>query len=200
MITKQHLDQAYTDLKSHLGGIPEDYFWLLYLEGEHGVPRAKALNQIALGGNDYGIDAFHFDENRRVLYLFQFKFLKGIQGFKTSMQRLAESGLERIFAMPNRDEDKNEVLVQLRAALVENRELINQVSIRFVFMGDPGVAERSQVLDKLREDIENKKHYIDQFFGDRSVDLVVEFRSSTAGSAAIASTDRMPSSRPPSRD
>jgi len=30
-----------------------------------------------------------------------------------------------------------------------------------------------------REDLENKKFLVDQFFGDREVRLVVEFRSST---------------------
>ena len=42
--------------------------------------------------------------------------------------------------------------------------------------GDPAEAERSQVLDKLREDLENKKYLIDQRFG-RPVTLVIEFRS-----------------------
>ena len=52
----------------------EDYFGLLYLEKEHNIPRDKALNQVAFGGNDYGIDGFHFDPERRNLYLFQFKW------------------------------------------------------------------------------------------------------------------------------
>src|SRR5207237_297936 len=43
----------------------------------------------------------------------------------------------------------------------------------------PEEAERSPVLDKLREDLENKKYLIDQFFGDREVRFVVEFRSAT---------------------
>ena len=35
------------------------------------------------------------------------------------------------------------------------------------------------MLDKLREDLENKKYIIDQFFGGRQVSLVVEFRSAS---------------------
>lgn len=46
----------------------------------------------------------------------------------------------------------------------------------FVFTGDPAEAERSQALDKLREDLENKKYLIDQRFS-RPVTLVIEFRS-----------------------
>src|SRR5207244_8357262 len=94
-----------------------------------------------------------------------------------SLQRLIEDGLERIFVKPNKDDAKNQLLLQLRSCLVENRALIEQVCFRFVFTGDPEEAERSPVLDKLREDLENKKYLIDQFFGGREVGLVVEFRS-----------------------
>ena len=74
MINDRVIDQAYSDLRSICGGVREDYFGLLYLEKEHGVPREKAVNQVAFGGNDYGLDGFHFDEQRRNLYLFQFKY------------------------------------------------------------------------------------------------------------------------------
>ena len=35
------------------------------------------------------------------------------------------------------------------------------------------------MLDKLREDLENKKYLVDQFFGERKVGFIVEFRSSS---------------------
>ncbi len=57
--------------------------------------------------------------------------------------------------------------------------MIDQICFRFVFTGDPEEAERSKVLEKLREDLENKKYLVDQFFGDRKVGFVVEFRSSS---------------------
>ena len=59
---------------------------------------------------------------------------------------------------------------------MENQAVIDRVCIHFVFAGDPAEAERSQALDKLREDLENKKYLIDQFFG-REVTLIIEFRS-----------------------
>ena len=179
MISERHIDQAYSDLKATCGGVREDYFGLVYLEKEHKVPREQARNQIAFGGNDYGIDGFHFDEARRNLYLFQFKYSNAHTQFKGSLQRLIDDGMERIFVAPNRDEGKNQVLVQLRSCLLDNRALIDQVCMRFVFTGDPAEAERSKVLDKLREDLENKKYLIDQFFADREVRLVVEFKSSS---------------------
>lgn len=180
MINDRAIDQAYSDLRSTCGGVREDYFGLLYLEKEHGVSREKSVNQVAFGGNDYGLDGFHFDEQRRNLYLFQFKYSDSHSQFKGSLQRLTESGIDRIFLSPNKDDAKNQLLLQLRSCLVENRALIEQICFRFVFTGDPEEAERSKVLDKLREDLEDKKYFVDQFFGEaRKVGFVVEFRSST---------------------
>jgi hypothetical protein len=179
MITDRAVDQAFSDLKGACGGLREDYFGLLYLEREHRVPRERALNQIAFGGNDYGVDGFHFDEERRNLYIFQFKYTNSYAQFKGALQRLIEAGMQQIFVTPNRDNSKNQILVQLRSCLVENRALIDQICFRFVFTGNPEEAERSQVLDKLREDLEDKKYLIDQFFGEREVQVVVDFRSSS---------------------
>ena len=179
MISDRMIDQAFSDLRSICGGLREDYFGLLYLEREHRVEREKALNQIAFGGNDYGVDGFYFDEDRRNLYIFQFKYSNSYGQFKGSMQRLIDIGMQQIFVTPNRDDTKNQILLQLRACLLENRAIIDQICFRFVFTGNPEEAERSQVLDKLREDLENKKYLIDQFFGDRNVQVIVDFRSST---------------------
>lgn len=179
MINNRHLDQAFSDLRSSCGGVREDYFGLLYLEQEHKVLREKSVNQIAFGGNDYGLDGFHFDDQRRNLYLFQFKYSESHTLFKDSLLRLIESGMQRIFVEPNKDDSKNQILLQLRSCLVENRSFIDQICFRFVFTGDAGEAERSTVLDKLREDLENKKYLVDQFFEDRKVGFVVEFRSAS---------------------
>jgi len=161
IISDQQIDQAYSDMHSTHGGVREDYFGLLYLEQEHGIPEEKALNQVAFGGRDYGVDGFHFDEPRKNLYIFQFKFSTSYTQFKGSLQRLIDEGMEQIFVSPNRDDSKNQILLQLKSCLVENRALIDQVCSRFVFTGDPKEAERSAVLDKLREELENKKYLID---------------------------------------
>jgi hypothetical protein len=161
------------------GGVKEDYFGFLYLEKEHKHSREAAINQLAFGGHDYGIDGFHFDEQRKILYIYQFKYSDSHGQFKASLQRLIDEGMERIFSFPTKDDAKNQVLLQLRSCLLNNKALIDQVFFRFVFTGDPGEAERSPVLDKLREDLENKKYYLDQLFGNREVGFVVEFRSSS---------------------
>jgi hypothetical protein len=87
--------------------------------------------------------------------------------------------MERIFVSTNKDDSKNQLLLQLKSCMIESRAIIDQVCFHFVFTGDPAEAERSQVLNKLREDLENKKHFLDQFFNGRAVTLVVEFRSVT---------------------
>jgi AIPR protein len=97
--------------------------------------------------------------------------------------------MERIFVTPNVDGKKNQLLLQLRSCMVENRAVIDQVCVRFTFTGDPEEAERSEVLDKLREVLENKKHLIDPFFRGREVTLVVEFRS-TSGKVGSVSDKR----------
>jgi hypothetical protein len=90
MIADRSIDQAYSDLKEVCGGSHNDYFGLLYLEREHGLLREKARNQVAFGGNDYGLDGFHLDPERRNLYLFQFKYSAAYSQFKDSLQRLID--------------------------------------------------------------------------------------------------------------
>src|SRR5688500_14211962 len=97
MINERLIDQAFSDLRPVCGGVREDYFGLLYLEREHKVPRESALNHVAFGGHEYVLDGFYFDERRRNLYLFQFKYSESYSQFKSSLQRLIDDGIERIF-------------------------------------------------------------------------------------------------------
>lgn len=175
-ISDQMIDQAFEDLKKTCGGVRNDYFGLLYLEREFGIDRDVAINQVAFGGNDYGFDGFHFDEEKRNLYLYQFKCSDSFAQFKPSFRRLIDDGMERIFGATYQDQGMNPLLQQIKSCLLENEAVIDRVLVHFVFNGDPAEAERSAVLDKLREDLENKKYLIDQRFG-RPVTLVVEFRS-----------------------
>ena len=180
MIMDQQVSQSFSDNARACGGRKEDYFGLLFLEKEHSVRHDKALNQIAFGGNDYGLDAFiSMREAKRNLYLFQFKYTELYTQFKGSMQRLIDAGIYTIFKSPNEDDTKNQILMQLRSCLIENCSFIDQVCFRFVFTGDPNEAERSMVLDKLREDLENKRFLVEQFFQPRPVRFIVEYRSST---------------------
>jgi len=175
-ITDQAIDQAYSDLKRTCGGLRNDYFALLYLMQEFGLEREMAIEQVAFSGNDYGVDGFHFDAAKRNFYLFQFKWSPSYDQFKPSFKRLTDFGMERIFGAQKQDQHQNQLLMQIKSCLLENEAVIDRVYVHFVFTGDPAEAERSQVLDKLREDLENKKYLIDQRFG-RAVTMVIEFRS-----------------------
>lgn len=188
-ITDQAIDQAYSDLKGTCKGVRNDYFGLVYLESEFKIPRDEAVNLVAFGGNDYGVDGFYFDRERKNFYLFQFKYSESYNLFKSSFQRLTDSGMERIFGGQTQDAQKNDLLEQIHSSLLENQAIIDKVYIHFVFMGDPVDAENSSVLDKLREDLENKRHLLDQHFG-KQVTLVIEFRSGKAKKTGAVSHQR----------
>jgi hypothetical protein len=182
----QVIDQKFSDLKGTYGGVRNDYFGIAYLEREFDLDGEHAAAQVAFGGNDYGIDGFYFDHSRKNLYIFQFKYSESHAQFKQTFQRMIDAGMERIFGAKSQDQRLNQILQQLKSCLTENYAIIERVYFRFVFMGDPAEAERSQVLDKLREDLENKKYLIDQYFG-RPVTVIIEFRSARTRKVASGS-------------
>jgi len=188
LIDDRAVDQAFSDLRNTCRGTRNDYFGLLYLEQELGLTRDRAIEQVAFGANDYGVDGFHFDEEKRNLYLFQFKYSDSPAQFKHSFSRLTDGGMERIFGGKDKDQHQDQLLLQIKSCLIENEAIIDRVLIHFVFMGDPEEAERSQVLDKLREDLENKKYLIDQRF-NRPITMVIEFRS--ARTRKVGSTSHL---------
>ncbi len=176
-ITEREVKQAYLNYRCSYGGIKEDYFALLYISKEFKKEPEEIAHQVAFGGNDYGIDAFYFDEMRKNLYLYQFKWSKDARLFKDSFKRLISAGMERIFGNPHPDEKKNQLLVQLKSALKENRSIIERVFMIFVFNGDQtdlNAANNSATLDYLKEDLEGKKYYICDYF-ERDVDFIIQF-------------------------
>src|SRR5258706_6733526 len=93
----------------------DDQAMLHYLEREHRVPHEKAVHQV--GGGEFGIDGFHFDAERRNLYLFQFRNSASYQAFKPSIQTLLDSGMEAIFFSAGKDGAKDAFLRQLHSVL-----------------------------------------------------------------------------------
>jgi hypothetical protein len=171
------LNRAYTELKPRFGGNKADYLGLVYLEKEMQVSREKALKQVAFGDNDYGIGGFHFDLERKNLYIYQFNYSDSPRQFQPGFLKLIDRGVDVVFGNLPFDKNKDKLINQLRSTLIENRAVIRQVCVRFVFLGDPDEADKSQVLISLREDLGNKKYIIDQFLGDDSITLVADFRS-----------------------
>jgi len=173
------IDRAFSDLRDRQGGGRNDYFGLAYLEKEYRVPRNQALLQVDLSGNDYGIDGFHVDVMRRNFYLFQFKYSSDYRQFKGPLQHLIDEGIEYLFGK-TQTPYANQMLRQLKSRLLEDKALIDRVYICLVFTGDVEDARLSQVLDRLTEDLLNKRYQIEQFLG-RSVEVLVEFRSILEG-------------------
>jgi hypothetical protein len=93
------------------------------------------------------------------------------------MERLAKDGMERIFGNPFQDAEQNELLRYLKQDLYEHQALIDRVFIHFVFKGSIEAAENSAGLRDRRENLENKKYLIDHYFGNRHVELVIEYIS-----------------------
>jgi len=175
-ITQAEINDAYKNLSRRYEGRKEDYFGLLYLSKKFNLTLDDAAQFVAFGGNDYGIDGFFFDQERKNLYLYQFKWSSNPLLFKDSFQRLIKDGLERVFGNPPQDRNKNQVLIKLRSCILENRDIINRIFIHFVFDGDPKKAEQSKVLANLQEDLESKTHLINSFF-NREVGLVFQYIS-----------------------
>jgi len=187
-ITRRELEQAFDKYGEKFGGRLEDYFALLYLAKEFNRSPEDTYQQVAFGGNDYGIDAFHVDLNRRNFYLYQFKWSEDHKLFQATFERLISKGMERVFGNPLQDPNQNQLLLQIKSALNENKAAIDHVLVRFIFNGDPSVAEQSSVLDSLREDLESKKYLIDSYFG-RQIELTFQFLSNeTKKLAGLAHT------------
>jgi hypothetical protein len=149
------------------------------LEEFHKVPREQAVHQVAFGGEDYGIDGYHFDKAKRNLYLFQFKWSNDHEHFKPGFRTLLEHGMSEVFGAGADSKSRNAVVNGLKQVLRENHNKIDQVNFHFVFTGEPEKAENSSVLGAMREDLENKKHVIDTWWG-REMSMVIEYRSLVA--------------------
>src|ERR1035441_8549453 len=179
IITASQVAQVASELKVRHGGVDNDYFGLLFLEKVFKIPREEACEQIAYGGNDFGIDGFHVDRQTRNLHLFQFKFAKSPDQFIGSMQRLITAGLARVFDAKSQQAE-NAILRDLRAKMYELRHVIDTVYLEFVFTGDPKKAQENEALQKLREDLQARSYLSQAYFG-RAVPIVVRFRSTLGG-------------------
>src|SRR6266542_3955053 len=188
-INDHSIDQLYSEHRSVYGGVRNDYFAPLFLMQEHTINLDRALMQTTFGGHDYGFDSFHFNQDNHNLYLYQFKWSEDAASFKESYRRMLDAGLGRIFAGSTQDQKQNQALLQIKSCLLENKRIVEGVFIRFVFRGDPVDAENSTVLGKLLEDLEGKKYLIDEYFG-RSVNLVIDYRSSRGHVAGISATTK----------
>jgi hypothetical protein len=176
----KRLAELFTEYRETYHGGKEDYFALLHVSRKFKVDIRTIAHQVSFGSNDYGIDAYYVDRESRNLYLYQFKWSESHDQFKSSMERLAKDGLFRVFGNPAQDPSQSDLLGYLKKDLREYRDLIDRVYVHFVFKGDVDAAEKSEGLKNRREDVENKRHLLTQFFG-RDVEMQVDFISDKPG-------------------
>jgi AIPR protein len=179
VITEGQVAQVASELKSRLGGVNNDYFALLFLEKQFKLSREDASQQIAYGGNDFGIDGYNVDRQARNFHLLQFKFSKSADQFIGSMQRLLTAGLARVFDVKSQQAE-NPILREIRSKLYELRNVIDTVYLEFIFIGDPDKAHENEALQKLREDLQSRSYLAQAYFG-RAVPIIVRFRSTLKG-------------------
>ncbi len=139
----------------------------------------EAASHVSFGGNECAIDSFYYEEATRNLFLFQFKCSDDHLLFKESIERLALVGIQRVFADSSfrEYEGESDFLTRLRRCIVDNKRGIERITVHPVFNGDPLRAEKSRVLEMVREYLESKKYNIDSFFG-REVEMIFQVISS----------------------
>ena len=98
--------------------------------------------------------------------MYQFKWSENHNLFKSSLERIANDGLEMLFHPNYQNPLKNEVLINAKSELDEYRNIIEKVYVDFVFKGDAEKAEASHGLDSRKEDIENKKYLLQEYFNN----------------------------------
>ena len=166
ILSEIEIDKAIKDLSAEFGNDRDKYFGLLYLEGMFALPRERCVKYIAFEANDYGIDGFYCDKQTNNLYLYQFKLTNNHKKFEESIRNLIDYGIEAIFTIiQQKSHAKDQFLIQLASSINEYFSVIKKVYIHFVFIGSPQVAGQSLLLEKLFEDLENKRHLIEDYFG-----------------------------------
>ena len=97
------------------------------------------------------------------------------------MRRLTKAGLAKVFSATPLDLAENPTLRSLRAEIEEFKPIIRDVYVRFVFTGNLKLAEESDTLKDLQEQIEDRRCLLNDCFG-RDVGLKVQFLSTTTKS------------------
>ncbi|HEV8386936.1 MAG TPA: AIPR family protein [Nitrososphaera sp.] len=173
LIKHEELDDACSGLSGKYSGRREDFFALLYLMKKFNISAEEAASHVCFGGNECAIDAFYYDRTTRNLYLFQFKWSEDHLLFKQSFEKLILLGIDRVFGHSLWHESQSPLLIKLMSCISENQSVIDRILIHFVYNGDPIRAEKSKVLDLLRENLEARKFVIDDYFG-RQVDMIFQ--------------------------
>lgn len=169
--------KLYMELSDTLGGTRDHYLALAYLMREFRLEKNDAAARIAFSSSDYGINAFHFDAERKNLYLFIITLSSLVDQIKQPLRQFITSGLERIFATEKSISEGDGFYHSIAACLLENSAIIDQVYLRIVMGGNLSDLEQSEYVKNLLEQLEQKKYLVDRFFNGRSVRFSHDQRS-----------------------
>src|ERR1700730_4623517 len=117
----QALQEASVALQAQYGNVKNDFYGLIFLEQIAGVARSQALEQIAFGNHDLGIDGFQLDSEQGVFRIFQFKNSKSINLFTASLVQLHDRGLKALFGDRESVPDHQPIVDSARRMLDEGR-------------------------------------------------------------------------------
>jgi hypothetical protein len=169
-----NIKAAFEELKDRYGGVLNDYYGLVYMERVLQIPRKDALEQVAFGNADRGIDGVAFDPESGIFRILQFKRTKDRQQLYASMQTMADRGIKSLFdrtPVP----DHQQILDTGRRMLSAAGSGLAKVLVQFVFLGDQVEVETGATVNALVEQIERHSYLFEQIAG-HDVDIAVQAR------------------------
>ncbi len=190
-VTYEELKGVFDEQKEKIGGQKTDYFSLAYLATELNKGHAELINNVNFHDSSLGVDAYYVDKARGNLYLYIAKWAQNHHVFETALRKLIDSGLEQIFGDSGGDNKASQFLIHLKNDILENQAIIGRVFIHFVYNGNTAEAEKSMVLDSLREELEAKKFKVDQFFLGKAITFSTQFISNKSDSLSSLSHTRV---------
>jgi hypothetical protein len=180
MNNAERLDEAIAQtlqaLKKQYGEKKDDYYGLVFFEHVLQLPRSSALDQVAFGSHDLGIDGFYHDKEQETFRIFQFKNSKSLRLFNESFQSLIERGIPALFGDHTSQPGHQPIVDAVRRQLATGRDEIAQVAIDFVFRGNTEDVHASASINNLKDRITDQEWRLEKYFGE-PVPLLVRFFS-----------------------
>ena len=182
--------KLHQEMKNTLGGTRDHYLALSYLINEFGLEKDTAINNVAFSSSEYGINAYHFDEIRKNLYLFIITSSSLADHIRQPLRQFVTSGLEKIFATEKSISGGCRFHHSITACLLENNAIVDQVYLRIITGGDVAEIDKSEYVKNLLEQLEQKKYLVDRFFNGRPVRFSHEQRAISDTDVKTGTTSR----------
>ncbi|MCB1142301.1 MAG: AIPR family protein [Leptospiraceae bacterium] len=186
MISKEEIEKQSHELKK-LGGNENQGFGYLYLKQMHNLSHDEILDRLNFEKKSKGINGFHYDKNRKNLYLYSFHYSENIKLLKDPIQVVTTFEIELLFSS---NSATNSFFSEIKAVVQENFETIDRIYIYFINDGDTGKLQKSETLASLREELESKKFFIDNYFSPRKIHLSIDFISNKSKRRQFSGTEK----------